>query len=476
MSGPAGRARPSARARRADPARRAGFDVLRAVGERDAYANLVMPAVLRERGLHGRDAALATELAYGTLRGQGSYDAVLAECLDRPIDALDPGVLDVLRMGAHQLLATRIPAHAAVSTSVALAREVLGSGPAGLVNAVLRRVAEHDLTGWLDRLVPEPGTDPDTRLAVATSHPAWVVRAFRDALVAGGRDRDELAALLAADNVPAAVTLVARPGRGELAELLAAGAAPGRWSPYAAVLAGGDPAALPAVAAGRAGVQDEGSQLVALLLATAEVSGTEQRWVDLCAGPGGKAALLAGLAAQRGVELEAVDVSVHRAELVRRALAGAPGRWQVRTGDGRELGPAVAGGQHPPVDRVLLDAPCTGLGALRRRPEARWRRSPSDVAALGRLQRGLLTSALQAVRPGGVVGYATCSPHLGETRLVIEDVTAGRDDVEPVDVGQVLDRLLGAGAPAGAVTGGYLQLWPDRHGTDAMFLALLRRR
>lgn len=480
MSGSTDRRRPRARAasrpRRADPARRAAYEVLRAVAERDAYANLAMPAVLRERDLHGRDAALATELAYGTLRGQGSYDAVLAACLSRPLADLDPGVLEVLRLGTHQLLATRIPPHAAVATSVALAREVLSAGPAGLVNAVLRRVAEHDRDSWMERLVPAASTDPDTRLAVLTSHPEWVVRALRDALLANGRDRAELPGLLAADNTPAAVTLVARPGQIEVAELLDAGAEPGRWSPYAAVLSSGDPGGLPAVASGRAGVQDEGSQLVAALLAAAPVSGPEQRWVDLCAGPGGKAALLAGLAAPRDVELEAVEVAEHRAELVRQALAGATCRWHVRAGDGRELGPAVAAGQHPPADRVLLDAPCTGLGALRRRPEARWRRGPADVAALSRLQRSLLSSALQAVRPGGVVGYATCSPHIAETRLVVSDVTEGRNDVELVDAGAVLSDLLGPGAPPRATSDGYLQLWPDLHGTDAMFLALLRRR
>jgi 16S rRNA (cytosine967-C5)-methyltransferase len=454
------------------------YDLLRAVAERDAYANLALPALLRERRLTGRDAAFATELAYGALRGRGTYDAVLGACVDRPLDALDPPVLDVLRIGAHQLLATRVPAHAAVAATVALARANLTSGPAGLVNAVLRRVAERDLDRWLADVAPDQASDPDGHLAVVTSHPGWVVRALRDALHADARPASELLELLRADNAAPHVTLVARPGQAERDELVAAGAKPGRWSPYAATLPGGDPARVPAVAAGRAGVQDEGSQLVALGLLAVPVEGAELRWADLCAGPGGKAALLAGLGAAVGAELTAVEVAEHRAELVRRALAGTGGtvgtvgRWRVETGDGREIGAEVAAGARAPYDRVLVDVPCTGLGALRRRPEARWRRQPSDVAALGRVQRELLAAALDATRAGGVVGYATCSPHVAETRVVVEDVCRRRRDVEVLDTGAAL-RAVAPGLPLGP--GPYAQLWPHVHGTDAMFLALLRR-
>ncbi|HSF27359.1 MAG TPA: transcription antitermination factor NusB [Actinomycetes bacterium] len=458
---------------RTDPARRVAYDLLRAVDEHDSYANLALPALLRQRGLHGRDAALATELAYGTLRGRGTYDAVLAACVDRPLDQLDPPVLDVLRLGAHQLLETRIPPHAAVASTVALAREALTAGPAGLVNAVLRRVAEHDLPTWLARLAPDAEADPDGHLAVTTSHPAWVVRALRDALRADGRDPAELARLLAADNRAPAVTLVARPGRASRDELVAAGANPGRWSPYAAVLPAGDPAGVPAVAAGRAGVQDEGSQLVALMLRAAPLAGPDTRWADLCAGPGGKAALLAALADPVGAELVAVESAAHRADLVRRALTGTPGRWRVEVGDGRAVGAAVTDGAVQPYDRVLVDAPCTGLGALRRRPEARWRKTPADVATLTRLQRELLGSALDAVRPGGVVAYATCSPHVAETRVVVDDVLRRRGDVEALDAGAVL-RDVAPDLPLGP--GPYAQLWPHVHRTDAMFVALLTRR
>lgn len=447
---------------RADSARNAAFDVLRTVAERDSYANLVLPGLLRERGISGRDAALATELTYGTLRGQGTYDAVLGACLDRPPEALDPPVLDVLRLGAHQVLATRIPPHAAVDTTVGLARARVGEGPAKLVNAVMRRLTSRDLPGWIDEMAPADTTDPITRLALLHAHPPWVVRAFLDSLDGNGT---ELEAALAADNERPQVMLVARPGRADVAELVAAGARPARWSRYGAVLAEGDPAGVPAVRERRAGIQDEGSQLVALALAAAPLQGPDRRWLDLCAGPGGKAALLAGLATARGATLLAVERQPHRARMVENALRGDPGQHRVVVADGTQ---PLAGEES--FDRVLLDAPCTGLGALRRRPEARWRRRPADIPALRSLQVALLRSALAAVRPGGVVAYVTCSPHLAETVTVVSDVLPDRADVDWVDARPLLPGVprLGEGPD--------VQLWPHRQGTDAMYLALLRRR
>jgi len=445
----------------ADPARRAAFDVLRAVDERDAYANLVLPGLLRERGVTGRDAAFATELAYGTLRGLGTYDAVLAACVDRPLSDVDPPVRDVLRLGAHQLLAMRVPPHAAVSATVDLARPAVGQGAARFVNAVLRRASQHDRDGWLAQLAPPYDSDPIGNLAMVHAHPRWVVTAFADAL---GGDLAELPSLLAADNAPPRVTLAARPGRSTREELVGCGAEPGPWSPYAAVLPGGDPYDLLPVREGRAGVQDEGSQLVTVALVDAPVAGRDERWLDTCAGPGGKSALLAGLAHARGAALLAVDLAPHRAGLVASVLAGAPGRHAVVVADSTT--PVIPPGS---VDRVLVDAPCTGVGALRRRPEARWRRRLADLAPLARLQRRLLERALDTVRPGGLVAYVTCSPHLAETHAVVGDVLAGRRDIAAVDA-----RPHVPGAPD-LGDGPYVQLWPHRHGTDAMFLALLRR-
>jgi 16S rRNA (cytosine967-C5)-methyltransferase len=187
----------------------------------------------------------------------------------------------------------------------------------------------------------------------------------------------------------------------------------------------------------------------------------------VCAGPGGKAALLAALAEERGARLLASERQPHRAELVRSATAAA--------GSGL-LGVVAADGTRPAwgpetFDRVLVDAPCTGLGALRRRPEARWRKSLSDLDGLVPLQEALLDGALDAVRPGGVVGYVTCSPVLAETKGVVSAVLGRRDDVRLEDAAPLLSGVTDAAGPLA----GTVQLWPHRHGTDAMFLALLRR-
>ncbi|MFF6792884.1 RsmB/NOP family class I SAM-dependent RNA methyltransferase [Streptomyces filamentosus] len=450
-----------------DPVRMLAFEVLRAVDERDAYANLVLPPLLRKarekEGFEARDAALATELVYGTLRRQGTYDAIIAACVDRPLREVDPPVLDVLSLGAHQLLGTRIPPHAAVSATVELARAVLGEGRAKFVNAVLRKITRQDLDAWLAEVAPPYEKDAEDHLAVMHSHPRWVVSALWDAL---GGGRAGIEALLAADNERPEVTLVARPGRATVAELAdAAETEPGRWSPYALRLSeGGEPGAIDAVRDGRAGVQDEGSQLVAIALANAPLEGPDTRWLDGCAGPGGKAALLGALAAERGAALLASEKQPHRARLVERALAGNPGPYQVIAADGTR--PPWREGS---FDRVLVDVPCSGLGALRRRPEARWRRRPEDLDGFGPLQRGLLTEALKAVRVGGIVGYATCSPHLAETRVVVDDVLKRLGGAELVDARPFFPGVdhLGDGPD--------VQLWPHLHGTDAMYLALVRR-
>ena len=426
-----------------DRARLAALDVLIAVRVDGAYANLALPEALRGREVGGRDAAFATELVSGTLRMRGLYDPVIDACLTRP--RLEAKVRDVLRLGTHQLLSMRVPDHAAISTSVDLVRARVGRSPAGLVNAVLRKVSVLDREQWVQRVAPARETDPYGHLAVAHSHPRWIVEALAEALAAP----DELESLLAADNEAPRVSLVARPGLATVEELAAAGAVPTGRSPYAASLPSGDPGAIPAVREGRAAVQDEGSQLVALALCDADLEGPDETWLDLCAGPGGKTALLAAIAARRGARVLANERAPHRSRLVARTTARTgPGVLGIVTGDG--TAPAWRAGI---FDRVLVDAPCSGLGALRRRPEARWRRTPDDLGPLVDLQRALLSTALDSVRPGGVVVYATCSPVVAETSAVVEAALVARPGVEEVD---------------------RWQLWPHRDGTDAMFAAILR--
>ncbi|MFJ5956749.1 RsmB/NOP family class I SAM-dependent RNA methyltransferase [Paenarthrobacter sp. NPDC092416] len=465
---------PSQRTRRADPARLVAFEVLRAVASEDAYANLVLPARIREHRLDRRDAGFATELSYGALRGQGTYDAVLARCVDRPLEKLDPAILDALRIGAHQLLSMRVPAHAALDQTVGLARAVIGAGPSTLINAVLRRVTAHTMEEWLEVLL-ENETDATKIAALRHAHPEWIVRALRQSLVNHGRPSSDIEALLEADNAAPVVNLVALPGLGSLDEAFDLGATAGELVEGSALSAGGDLGRLESVRTGTTRVQDVGSQLVARALAGVDLgtaSSDGEQWLDLCAGPGGKAALLAALAHRDGAKLLANEPAPHRAKLVQQALSAVPDEsWTVRTGDGREVG----GEQPEAFDRVLVDVPCSGLGALRRRPESRWRRAPKDIADLGPLQRELLKSAIDAVKPGGVVAYVTCSPHPAETTAVVSDVLAKREDLELLDAGKALDAVslngnLGAGHELTA------QLWPHVHQTDAMFMAIIRKK
>ncbi len=532
-----------------DPSRMAAYQALLAVHRDDAYANLVLPGLLREAGLFGRDAAFATELTYGTLRARGTLDKIIAVAADRDISRIDPPARDALRLGAYQVLHTRVPSHAAVASTVDLVHSV-APGAAGFANAVMRRSAERDLDAWLAQVAPAEQDDPVGHLAVVENHPEWIVRAFREAL---GGDLAETAQLLHADNDRPEVHLCARPGRADAVELAdAVGGQPGAFSPYAVYLGGGSPGELVEIKTGRAHVQDEGSQLVASALVEAPLEGSDERWLDLCAGPGGKAGLLAAMAAQRGAHLTAVEVTEHRANMVANAVRNLPAtvicadgrtvgtdrdlpeagfdrvlvdapiegrdeRWlDLCAGPGGKAGllAAVAAqrGAHLTAvevtehrakmvanavrglpatvvctdgrsvgsdrdlpeggfDRVLVDAPCTGLGSLRRRPESRWRRQPSDLPPLTKLQRELITAALRAVRPGGLVAYVTCSPHLVETQVsVTEAVRRSGLDVEFVDA----RASLPAGMP-GLGDGPTVQLWPHRHGTDAMFLAVLRR-
>ncbi|MCX7443793.1 MFS transporter [Corynebacterium sp. P7003] len=436
-----------------DEPRAAALHVLRAVRADDAYANLVLPGLLRTHGITDRDAAFATELTYGTLRQLGVLDEVIDAASSRPLDTIDGELLDVLRLSAYQLLNMRVSPHAAVDTGVRLTEGIGQERAKGFVNAVLRTISRKTPDEWMDELAPTGGV---AATAFANAHPVWIAESF--ARVLGEEDLD---AALAADSERPKVHLAARPGEITAEELaLATGGEPGPYSPYAVHLDSGDPGDLEPLRERLATVQDEGSQIIARAVVEAPVEGTDRgRWLDLCAGPGGKAALIGALARIDGARLDAVEVSEHRAKLVRTATSGLP--VNVVTADGRDPG------LEPGYDRVLVDAPCSGLGALRRRPEARWRKSEADIAELTKLQFELLTSAVSLVRPGGVVVYSTCSPDLRETRGVVERALSELDVVE-------LDATeFACGMPD---TGGHasVQMWPHRHGTDAMFFSVLR--
>lgn len=446
------------------PARRIALDVIMAVRDSDAYANLLLPVRLGRAKLSEADAGLATELTYGTLRMQGYYDRIIAMAAGRPVGNIDPPILDVLRLACHQLLSMRVAQHAAVDESVQLAKTVGSNSAVGFVNGVLRTITRTDADTWRERVLAEARAGEEA-LSLEYSHPLWITRAFRQALVAEGREA-ELESLLAADNVAPRVSIAALPGESTPQELDAHLA---EFSPVGAILDRGDPLQLPAIREGRARVQDEGSQLAALALSRARPIVAGERWLDLCAGPGGKAALLAAEAALGGAVLTANELIPARAELVRKALAvfvAPPEVW--------ELDGTIVGDRYPNAfDRILLDAPCTGLGALRRRPEARWRKQPSDVAGLGALQSRLLASALAALKPGGIMAYVTCSPHAAETKSIVASVLRKAEGIERLDTQAVLQSIVAE--PLDLPEASHVQLWPHRHGTDAMFIQLLAK-
>lgn len=460
---------------RISPARLVAYDVLRDVEDRDAYANLALPSRIREARLDGRDAALATELAAGALRGLGRYDRIIELAANRPASEIDSRTLNVLRLGAHQLLSMRTADHAAVNESVELQRRVANQGAAGFVNGVLRTIGRTANEEW-DTRIEEAAESRDAGLAARNSHPVWVLRALRDALRAEGREA-ELEELLAADNTPPRVSLVVLPGWRAPEEERLAVSGP---SPLGLELEGGDP--VPVIEQlglpeGAVRVQDQGSQLAALALARVRPVAPGERWLDLCAGPGGKSALLGAEALQGGAEVRANEVSPHRAELVRRSVTAVADAVEVVSHDGRDddaYGDRRARAEDALFDRILVDAPCSGLGALRRRPEARWRKQPGDLPELTALQGELLDAAVQHLAPGGVLAYVTCSPHLAETRVTVDRLLKRHPEIRELDAKATI-REIARGEIDLAGDALSAQLWPHRHGTDAMFIALLER-
>ena len=445
-------------------ARRIALDVLIAVRESDAYANLLLPVRIGRAKLNEADAGLATELTYGTLRMQGYYDRIIEQAAKRPVSAIDPSILDVLRLACHQLLSMRVAQHAAVDESVNLAKTVGSNSAVGFVNAVLRTITRTDAATWRNRVLADAGSGEEA-LSIEYSHPLWVTRAFRQVLVAEGREA-ELESLLGADNVAPKVCLAALPGLAQRSELEAR-ATP--FSPIGATLDRGDPLRLAEVRTGRARVQDEGSQLASLALSRARTVQPGEHWLDMCAGPGGKAAVLAAEAAQGGAVLVANELVPARASLVRETLAVFDPAPEVLELDGVSIGERFPAA----FDRILLDAPCTGLGALRRRPEARWRKQPRDVAQLGALQLRLLRAAFTALKPGGIVAYVTCSPHAAETKAIVAAALRSSPHMERLDTVAVLQSIVDEALDLPKAS--HVQLWPHRHGTDAMFIQLLTK-
>ena len=426
--------------RRIDNPRLLAFEVLAEVGLQGAYSNLILPKALSESILEANDRAFATELVYGTLRMQGRHDHFISAASDRSLEQIDPKALIVLRLGTHQLKQMRVPSHAAIYESVELAKKVVGKSTASFVNAILRKIDSLDF-----EQLSKP-TQEYARLALEYSHPEWIVSSYFDSL----KNSSDVISLLQANNNPAKPTLIAWPGLAAQGELLEAGALAIARSSVAATF-DGNPGDIAAIRERRAGVQDLGSQLVVEKFY--DQFKPNLRWLDLCAGPGGKAAYLSALLKRDGGSLLANEISNERAKLVSQVMH----HGEVNICDGRSM-PDELG----KFDRILLDAPCTGIGALRRRPEVRWRRNLQDLKNLTQLQSELLESATRLLSPGGIIAYVTCSSHQAETKFQIRSFLKQHSTFRRIPVQD--ER---------ADIDGDLQLWPHRDGTDAMFLSLL---
>lgn len=429
------------------------FDLLTEVNRNDGYSNLLLPQALKSSKFDERDKAFATELLYGTIRMQGRHDWILAQVSNRPWSGVDPGVVDVARMALQQIHEMRVPDHAAVSSSVDIARKRLGEAQGSFLNALLRAVLKRELSEWLQPLGELP--DLIERMAIEYSHPEWIVSAYFDLL----KSEEEVISALKANNQPALPTLVSWPGRSTQGELIELGGVPTDYSPYGVRLSGA-PGELSAVRERRAGVQDEGSQLVSEIFA--KVAANARDWLDLCAGPGGKAALISSIASFGDHTFTANEISKPRANLVAQVVQFG----EVLVGDGR-----LIGDRNRSYDAILADVPCTGLGALRRRPEVRWRRTLADLRALTDLQLELSDAAISVLREGGLFAYVTCSPHLAETRFQTSIILKKHSNLERIDLRPFFPIGL-----TSATDDGSLLLWPHIHNTDSMYLSIFRKK
>ena len=440
-----------------DPARSLVFNLLTQVNREGAYANLRLPELFAQSKLSEQDRAFATELGYGTLRMQGLHDALISRHIDRPFGEVDPGIIDLLRMGLHQITQMRTPDHAAVGETVEVARAKIGESKASFVNAVLRKASTDS------EFLPSVQSiaDDAKRLSILYSHPEWEVKAFHDQL----RNWSEVEKLLMANNQPVKPHLIAWPGRSTPEELLAEGGSKLEWTTYG-VLSAKMPGLYYAIKERRAGVQDRGSQLVSEIFARTGAGDGGLSWLDMCAGPGGKAAALyTQLAANRPNDsFTANEPSEHRARLVSQVIPSD----RVISYPGQML-PTLG----KKFDRILIDAPCSGLGALRRRPEARWRKTPAELKGLITIQRDLLQAGVELLNPGGILAYVTCSPHLLETKAQVLDLLHRNSEISLVNI----EPFLTTHVPERVVTtDGTMQLWTHRDDSDSMFMALFGRK
>ena len=442
--------------------RRAAFHTLARIYKERSYADLLIDRELSSGQLQGPDRGLYTELVYGVLRRQGSLDHVIAQFSKTPPAKLERAVLILLRLGVYQLLfLDRVPASAAVNETVKLAHD-LAPRAAGFINAVLRTTdRQREQISY-----PDPGRDPVAHLASRYSHPAWLVQMWIEQL-----GFDEAAGLARVMAEPAPVTIrtnTLRISRNALQERLATEGietVPAVYAPDALQIVGHLAcAATESFRDGLFTIQDEASQLAALLLTPRP----DEHILDLCAAPGGKATYCAQLMENRG-SIVAGDLHPRKLRLIEET-AERLGAAIISTLSLDGTRPAQALGDRT-FDRVLVDAPCSGLGVIRRNPEGKWWKSASDPARLAEGQRAILGAAAGLVKENGVLLYATCSTATAENEEVVEDFLSRHRDFVVENLGTLFPELASL-----FTTAGYFRAWPHRHGMDGFFAARLRRQ
>lgn len=442
-------------------ARDLALEVLLRVERTKSYANLLLSPALAKSTLSERDRALATELVYGTVRTWGTLDWVLQERSRMPLDKLEPSVRMILRLGAYQLLYTRIPPSAACFEAVEQAKKASHAGSVRFVNAVLRRLSRERT----QLKFPDISADPVGHISLKYSHPEWLVRRWLERL-----GLEETVALCQANNLVPPLCLRVNTTLIQRAELVAHMENRGftvdahHIVPEALYLRGaGAVEKLPGYEEGLFTVQDESSMLAAYALAPK----AGERVLDVCAGPGGKTTHLAELMKDKG-EIWALDIHPHKLALISKSATRLRlGCIKVQEGDGRKL----------PVEfqeafgKVLVDAPCSGTGVLRRRADLRWHKTPEELVTLPKLQLEILTSAAGAVVAGGVLVYSTCSLEPEENLEVVNAFLASRPDFRLADMGPSLENII----QESTLRQGFLQLYPHKHKVDGFFLARLER-
>lgn len=430
-------------------ARLVAHQLLSRVQTDDSYINLLLPSFISRSGLPEQDRGLVQELSYGALRWQLQYDAFID--LLAGGKQVEESVRIALRIGLHQLFRMRIPTHAAINETVELVKRI-NPRAAGFTNAILRNADRKGFDSLLSQVTS--GLSSIKAQAITYSHPEWVIGALLDALALDGRT--DIESVLKANNETPRINIAALSGAAR-ETLNVVGLEKSSVSPIGFVMDGNPEPYL----AKDVRVQDLGSQLVALVLL--QLSNPNGRYLDMCSGPGGKSAvLLSGLSTGR---LDCFEPSHHRAELMREAVGHDPRAHVIE-----KIGQEAPGNTY---DAVLLDAPCSGLGSLRRKPESRWRKQAQQLKQLEKTQAELLDAGISSLKKGGVLLYSTCSPVVSETNSQVVDVLARHKDVELVDLKPIIAEI----SPDLKlnVNRRTVQLWTDLHQTDCMFMAAFRK-